>query len=114
MDTGRQMTMKKFSALALIFAAFAANAQYNDSPLSDLYQSEVVTSMKDQVGFLASAALEGRKAGSEGEKEAAVYFSEVLSPFEGMSDEEMAEALSDENFMSDLIDSIDIKVMSSA
>lgn len=75
------MTMKKFSALALIFAAFAANAQYNDSPLSDLYQSEVVTSMKDQVGFLASAALEGRKAGSEGEKEAAVYFSEVLSSY---------------------------------
>lgn len=37
------------------------------------------------------------------------YFSEVLSPFEGMSDDEMAEALSDENFMSDLIDSIDIK-----
>ena len=81
MDTGRQMTMKKFSALALIFAAFAANAQYNDSPLSDLYQSEVVTSMKDQVGFLASAALEGRKAGSEGEKEAAIYFSEVLSSY---------------------------------
>lgn len=75
------MTMKKFSALALIFAAFAANAQYNDSPLSDLYQSEVVTSMKDQVGFLASAALEGRKAGSEGEKEAAIYFSEVLSSY---------------------------------
>ena len=73
------MIMKKFLALSLILAAFSANAQYKDSPLSELYQSEVVTSMKDQVGFFASAALEGRKAGSEGEREAAAFFAEELA-----------------------------------
>lgn len=73
------MIMKKFLALSLMLAAFAANAQYKDSPLSELYQSEVVTSLKEQVGFMASAALEGRKAGSEGEREAAAYFAEELA-----------------------------------
>ena len=37
--------------------------------------------MKEHVSFLSSAALEGRKAGSEGEREAAAYLSEVLSSY---------------------------------
>lgn len=75
------MIMRKFLALSLILVAFAANAQYKDSPLSELYQSEVVTSLKEQVGFMASAVLEGRKAGSEGEREAAAYFAEELAAY---------------------------------
>lgn len=57
---------------------FLCAAQFRDSGYGDLYDSETVQSMKAQVGYLSSAALEGRKAGSEGEKDAAIYFAEEL------------------------------------
>ena len=66
--------------LALLCCAWAATAQYRDSYAS-LGDSEAVSAMKEQVGFLSSAALEGRKAGSEGEHEAAAYLSEVLASY---------------------------------
>lgn len=47
----------------------------------ELYDTEGVASMKEQVGYLASAALEGRFAGSEGEREAAAYVSDVLQSY---------------------------------
>lgn len=50
-----------------------ASAQYRSDGYSQLYDSETVTAFKEHVGFLSSAALEGRKAGSAGEKEAAEY-----------------------------------------
>ena len=53
-------------------------AQYRQSPYASLTDSETVTSMKESVSFLASAYLEGRAAGSEGEKEAAAYLSHAL------------------------------------
>ena len=37
--------------------------------------------MKEHVSFLSSAALEGRKAGSEGEREAAAYVAEKLASY---------------------------------
>lgn len=46
-----------------------------------LSDSEPVAGMRSAVGFLASAALEGRKAGSEGEKEAARFISETLASY---------------------------------
>ena len=49
--------------------------------LRDLDDSEVVSSMKEQVEYLSSAMLEGRKAGSEGEREAAAYVSDMLSSY---------------------------------
>ncbi len=67
-----------FLAVCLGFNAFA---QFNTSLLSRLDEGEVVSSLKEHVGFLSSAALEGRKAGSEGEKEAAIYMSEVLASY---------------------------------
>jgi hypothetical protein len=44
-----------------------------------LYDSETVAGMKAHVGELSAASLEGRKAGSEGEKAAAEY---VTAKFE--------------------------------
>mgnify|MGYP002515554681 FL=1 len=49
--------------------------------LRDLDDSEVVSAMKEQVEYLSSAMLEGRKAGSEGEREAAAYVSDMLSSY---------------------------------
>ena len=63
--------------LALL-AGTAAQAQFRDSGWKDLNDSETVRSMKEQVAFLSSAAMEGRKAGSEGEKAAAIYITEQL------------------------------------
>lgn len=73
------MTRKSaFFLVVFLLSIGMANAQYKTGGLSELGDSEVVSEMKDQVGFLSSAALEGRKAGSEGESEAAKYISEVL------------------------------------
>lgn len=56
---------------------FVSSAQYRD--YKELYESETVSSLKEQVGFLSSAALEGRGAGTEGERSAAAYVAEALS-----------------------------------
>lgn len=63
--------------LALL-AGTAVQAQFRDSDWKDLNDSETVRAMKEQVAFLSSAAMEGRKAGSEGEKAAAIYITEQL------------------------------------
>ena len=73
--------MRRFSLLFLILLPFAASAQFATSSLRDLDDSEVVSAMKEQVAYLSSAMLEGRKAGSEGEKEAAKYMSDILSSY---------------------------------
>ena len=73
--------MRRFTLLFLILLPFAASAQFATSSLRDLDDSEVVSAMKEQVAYLSSAMLEGRKAGSEGEKEAAKYMSDILSSY---------------------------------
>ena len=79
-------------AAVLIFADVVASAQFRDgNGYRELYDSENVTSFKKHLGALSSSYLEGRKAGSEGEKNAAIYVTEtlksygvdVLSPAEG-------------------------------
>jgi TonB family protein len=69
-----------------------AVAQFRDgASYQELYDSENVAAMKTHVRSLSASHLEGRKAGSEGEKEAADYVREtlksygvdVLSPKEG-------------------------------
>lgn len=80
----------------ILFLLFILNvsafAQFRDNPVyQELYDSETVASMKMHVSTLAASQLEGRKAGSEGEKMAAEYVSDqlksygvdVLSPEEG-------------------------------
>jgi TonB family protein len=56
-------------------------AQYRTRDYSELTDSETVRAMRAHVGFLASAALEGRAAGSEGELEAADYVREVFESY---------------------------------
>ncbi len=79
--------MKKFfvtGAFFLLLSAllpFTSRAQFAIDPYSGLNDSEAVSAFKEYVSYLASAAFEGRKAGSEGEKEAAAYISSVLESF---------------------------------
>ena len=60
--------------LAVLMTASQISAQYRDgSSYQDLYDSETVAAMKTHVRELSAASLEGRKAGSDGEKAAAEY-----------------------------------------
>ena len=69
------------AAVLLVGCGSRAAAQYRDGALQSLYDSETVAAMKEHVGYLASQALEGRKAGSEGERLAAQYVTEVLERY---------------------------------
>lgn len=63
-----------------MLAAGALNAQYRTT-LEDLDDSETVRAFKEHVGYLSGAQMEGRKAGSEGEKMAAAYLEEKLKEY---------------------------------
>jgi len=65
----------------LVLTALACAAQYRTRDYSDLTDSETVKAMRAHVGFLASAALEGRAAGSDGELEAADYVRDVFEAY---------------------------------
>ena len=67
--------------MLLLLCPLGAEAQFAGGTPRELDDSEVVSAMKEQISYLSSAALEGRKAGSEGEKEAAEYISEVLQSY---------------------------------
>lgn len=75
--------MKKavISLLAFfVLCAFGARAQYADgNPYSGFYDSDCVRALKEHVGELTSAQMEGRKAGSEGEAMAADYLEKVMA-----------------------------------
>lgn len=63
----------KYLFLALsALVPFVASAQFR-SGYSDLDDSETVKTLKNHVSYIASAAMEGRAAGSEGEKMTADY-----------------------------------------
>ncbi len=69
-------------ALLLMSSAFCASAQFKDgASYDDLYDGETVSAMKTHVRELSSAHLEGRKAGSEGEKAAAEYVASILKSY---------------------------------
>lgn len=73
--------MRRLAIFLLLLLPLCAEAQFAVAKLSDLDDSEVVSAMKEQVAYLSSAMLEGRKAGSEGELEAARYLSGILSSY---------------------------------
>ena len=74
--------MKRIAILLLLcLVSMAVKAQFRSSSLDALRDSEIVTEMKEQVSYLASAMLEGRAAGSQGEKEAAEYISGILESY---------------------------------
>ena len=68
-----------FTAFALL-GCICASAQFR-SPYSDLQDSETVKSFKEHISYISSSMMEGRAAGSEGEKETAAYVSEVLESY---------------------------------
>ena len=62
--------------------AFSAFSQYRDGVgYQELEDSENVASMKSHVRYLSSSLLEGRKAGSEGEKLAAEYVEDMFKEY---------------------------------
>ena len=81
--------MNRLLPLAALLLPALAFGQFRG--YEELYDSETVRSMKEQVSYLSSAALEGRGAGTEGEKEAAVYVAgelvkcgvDLITPEEG-------------------------------
>jgi len=75
------MTKRLLSALAaLLFLGPGLGAQYRTT-LQDLDDSETVRALKEHVATLSAAQLEGRKAGSEGEKMAADYLEAKLKEY---------------------------------
>ena len=78
------MNLKKLLVLVFSFAvsSFAASAQFRDGTgYDELYAGETVSAMKNHVRTLSAAHLEGRRAGSEGEKTAAEYVSEIFKEY---------------------------------
>lgn len=75
---------KFYLGAMLLFLAGAfvlpCSAQYI-SGYAELTDSEATKAFRTHVSYLASAALEGRKAGSEGEKAAAVYVRDVFKEY---------------------------------
>lgn len=66
--------MGRFVALLLWLVPLTAAAQYRTgASYEDLYDGEIVSALKAHVRTLSAAHLEGRKAGTEGEREAAGY-----------------------------------------
>ena len=75
--------MKRFmfiSALALMPVLLSAQFR-SATAYEDLDDSETVASMKAHVRTIAAAHLEGRKAGSEGEAEAAAYVEQMFKEY---------------------------------
>ncbi len=69
-------------ALFMALPALTMSAQFRDgAAYDDLYDGETVSAMKAHVRELSSAHLEGRGAGSEGEKAAAGYVASVLKEY---------------------------------
>ena len=70
------------SAVAFVLLSVSASAQFRDGAVyDDLYDGETVASLKSHVRELSAAHLEGRKAGSEGEKVAAEYVTQTLKSY---------------------------------
>ena len=69
-----------FALLSACLLALPLQAQYRN-PVEDLDDSETVRALKEHVATLSAAQLEGRKAGSEGEKMAADYLEECLKSY---------------------------------
>ena len=71
-----------FTLIAVFLFSVSAFGQYRtDSGYQDLYDSETGGSLKSHVRVLSVAHLEGRKAGSDGEKTAAEYVRDVLKDY---------------------------------
>lgn len=68
------------AAVATFLATLPVHAQFKTG-YDDLGDSETVAALKRHVATVSSAMMEGRKAGSEGEKMTAEYLTEVLKGY---------------------------------
>lgn len=67
---------------AILFGGIQANAQFrNGASFADLDDSETVRALKEHVSTISAAVMEGRKAGSEGERMTAEYVTEVFGRY---------------------------------
>ncbi len=70
------------AALLMAVPVLTASAQFRSgASYNELYDGETVTALKNHVRELSSAHLEGRKAGSEGERMAAEYVASELREY---------------------------------
>lgn len=73
---------KIYVLVSALLLSFTASGQFRtDAGYQDLYDSEISGALKTHVRSLSAAHLEGRKAGSEGEKTAAEYVRTVLKEY---------------------------------
>ena len=71
-----------YVVLLSVLCGFSASAQFRDgAAYQELYDSEAVFAFKTHIRTLSSSHLEGRKAGSEGEREAAEYVRATLKSY---------------------------------
>ena len=77
------MRIFKMAALVVsLLVCMSAAAQFRGgNAYQDLYDSETSAALKEHVRMLASSMMEGRKAGSEGEKMAAEYVAEQFEKY---------------------------------
>ena len=81
MNNRMRRIITSFFTISLL-TVFSVSAQYRDKvTYSDLYDSDVVAVMKEHVRSLSASHLDGRKAGSEGERAASRYVSETLKEY---------------------------------
>jgi len=73
--------MKRMLAAIFALIPVLCFGQFRDSSYGELYESDCVQSLKEHVGYLASAALEGRGCGDEGEAYAALYIKEQFAKY---------------------------------
>ena len=75
----------RFAAIAVLCSIFAgsipASAQFLKGVYAGLDDSETVSAFKEHVSTISATIMEGRKAGSEGEKMTAEYLTEVLKGY---------------------------------
>ena len=68
------------SSLLLLSACLTLSAQYKTGYAS-LDDSETVRALKEHIAYIASPSMLGRAPGSDGEKETAIYLTQVLSSY---------------------------------
>lgn len=73
--------MKRILFSIFFLIPLVCSGQFKDSAYAELLDGENASSMREQVRRLSAASMEGRRAGSEGEKEAAEYVTEVLDGY---------------------------------
>ncbi|MCQ2182032.1 MAG: TonB family protein [Bacteroidales bacterium] len=73
--------MRRTLLFPVIFLCLPLFGQYKDSAYLGLYDSETTSRFRSHAEFLSSPSREGRKAGSEGEREAAIYVTDILAEY---------------------------------